>query len=159
MYFTELSSHYLYQILAFDRSQNPSYTYSAIVIIVLVLRLVSTTDPTKTIWVAYARGNDHLTGNDGSDIGSKLLFGGPTLRPDEPNRSKQLRSYLTKSRPFTTDLHTYKCQWEKGKITLHVDNVNYGTVLTDQFPEFDESEVMLFDCATIIELNFCFFLG
>lgn len=69
----------------------------------------------STIWIAYARGNDHLTGKDNSDIGSRLLFAGPIANPSEPERSTDLRS-KSSTIPFTRDMHVYSVKWEPGNI-------------------------------------------
>lgn len=71
-------------------------------------------DPRKKIFIAYARGNDQLLSNSQEDVGGSLLFGGPVLQPDEPNRSRYLRS-IREKQPYTREQHTYSIIWKKGK--------------------------------------------
>lgn len=104
------------------------------------MRLTSIRNANVSLWLAYSRGNDRLTANDGTDIGSRVLFGGAVFNSEEPNRSKYLKSYQS-NQPLNSDVHTYKCKWEKGKITFYVDNIEYGTLYTTDLPELQESEV------------------
>ncbi|KAK9891872.1 hypothetical protein WA026_017358 [Henosepilachna vigintioctopunctata] len=87
--------------------------------------LQSSLNPVKKIWVAYARGNEHLIGNSGDDLGGNLLFGGPIINVTEPERSRYLSSTRAKN-VFSSDYHTYSVIWEPNKISLFVDNVRYG---------------------------------
>lgn len=90
-----------------------------------------------TILIAYSRGNDRLTGinpndmtvrlNSGNDLGSRLLFAGPSINPAEPGRSKHLVSKRSEE-PFNKDFHVYTMHWTPGVIKYYVDNEEYGTV-------------------------------
>ncbi|KAK9891870.1 hypothetical protein WA026_017356 [Henosepilachna vigintioctopunctata] len=87
--------------------------------------LQSSQNPSKKIWIAYARGNSHLIGNDGDDLGGSLLFGGPVFNESEPERSKHLKSTKAK-KIFGDEYHKYSVIWEPKKISLLVDDVFYG---------------------------------
>ncbi|XP_060535531.1 beta-1,3-glucan-binding protein-like isoform X2 [Cylas formicarius] len=84
-------------------------------------------DPKRKIWIAYARGNELLTGGNGDDLGGKLLFGGPVVSPLEPNRSRYLSSYRN-AQPLANEMHTYKLTWTEAKMELHLDDLKYGEI-------------------------------
>lgn len=67
----------------------------------------------QKILIAYARGNKELTANDGTDIGGKLLFAGPVLSTEEPNRSSKLSSKRGQQL-FSNTFHVYRLLWTPG---------------------------------------------
>lgn len=79
------------------------------------------------IWIAYARGNNELTGDGGDDIGSKMLFGGPVLDYKEPKRSSLLKTFYG-NEPMNDQFHNYSLLWEPGKFTMGIDGNSYGSV-------------------------------
>ncbi|XP_045462189.1 uncharacterized protein LOC123672218 [Harmonia axyridis] len=100
--------------------------------------LESSTNKSKKIWIAYARGNQHLYGNGGEDIGGTLLFGGPMLTFNEPDRSKHLSSSRGR-RPFSESFHKYSVLWEPDQILLYVDEFLYGEIKRDIASLFNET--------------------
>lgn len=64
----------------------------------------------RRILIAYTRGNLHLTGNAGDDLGNRLLFGGPVKEHLEPQRSSKLSSYKHGA-PLSETSHVYKLVW------------------------------------------------
>ncbi|XP_057670683.1 beta-1,3-glucan-binding protein-like [Diorhabda carinulata] len=86
--------------------------------------------------IAYSRGNKIFTGNDGTDIGGSLLFGGPMLSPIEPTRSKKLSSYRHKTGPLSDDFHIYRMRWTPEKIELFIDGQRYGAINSTDIPSF-----------------------
>ncbi|XP_044766423.1 beta-1,3-glucan-binding protein 1-like [Coccinella septempunctata] len=99
--------------------------------------LESSKNKSKKIWIAYARGNQHLYGNGGDDIGGTLLFGGPSLTFAEPERSKYLSTSRGK-KPFVEDFHVYSVVWKPDKISVYVDDLLYGETKADVASIFDE---------------------
>ncbi|KAJ8954335.1 hypothetical protein NQ314_007118, partial [Rhamnusium bicolor] len=107
----------------------------------------------RRILIAYSRGNAHLTGNAGDDIGSNLLFGGAISKHTEPDRSSKLSTYRSNT-SLTMDSHTYKLRWTPGmydvilmyllfvleQIELFIDDRNYGVVNTE--PGFTDDSNM-----------------
>lgn len=86
--------------------------------------------------IAYSRGNKILTGNDGTDIGGSLLFGGPMLSPVEPIRSKKLASYRHRAGPLSNDFHVYRLRWTPEQIELFIDGQRYGNIDSATIPSF-----------------------
>lgn len=83
--------------------------------------MISKTNQNTSIWIAYSRGNDHLTLSNGRDIGSRNLYGGPVMEYEEPFRSAQLLKYESPI-PFNKDMHIYTVKWEPG-IILNILNI------------------------------------
>ncbi|XP_030756018.1 beta-1,3-glucan-binding protein-like [Sitophilus oryzae] len=84
-------------------------------------------DLSKKIWISYARGNEELTGNNGDDIGGKLLFGGPVVDPLEPKKSRYLKTYRN-NQFIGNEMHTFSLRWTSDEMLLYIDDINYGTV-------------------------------
>lgn len=80
----------------------------------MVLELYLEGENNQKIVLAYARGNDHLTGNDDADIGGRLLFAGPVLSEREPERSSKLNSYRAQKH-FGNEFHVYRLRWTPGE--------------------------------------------
>nr|UFP78247.1 beta-1,3-glucan recognition protein [Melanotus cribricollis] len=85
------------------------------------------TENSPKVWVAYSRGNQHLRGNSGEDIGATILFAGPVLTPSEPGRSKELISQRSPN-PYNADFHVFSLIWAPGKMTFSIDSHEIGTV-------------------------------
>ncbi|XP_072397170.1 beta-1,3-glucan-binding protein-like [Diabrotica undecimpunctata] len=77
--------------------------------------------------IAYTRGNKVLTGNDGTDIGGSLLFGGPMLGFSEPAKSSKLSSTL-QTEPFSNKFHVYRLRWTPDRIDLYINGAKFGTL-------------------------------
>lgn len=71
-------------------------------------------DAEEEIWISYARGNDVLTGDEGDDIGCRLLFAGVVTSNVEPERSKFLRS-VRNTTPYTQNAHVFTLIWTSRK--------------------------------------------
>ncbi|KAJ8971184.1 hypothetical protein NQ317_005354 [Molorchus minor] len=87
-------------------------------------------DNPRRIVIAYSRGNEQLTGDDGTDIGGTVLFGGPVSNHTEPLRSSKLSSHKQSS-PFSEDMHTYTLVWSPDEIELFIDGTRYGNQDTE----------------------------
>lgn len=90
----------------------------------------------RRILIAYTRGNKHLKGNAGDDLGNSLLFGGPVKEHSEPARSSKLKSFVP-SAPLSESSHIYRLRWTSNLIELFFDGSRYGTVETE--PNFTGS--------------------
>lgn len=78
----------------------------------LEIRLTSAVQRAE-IWIAYARGNKVLTGNNHDDLGASILFGGLAQSVEEPKRSELLRSLRSdQGTLWTDDFHNYTLLWE-----------------------------------------------
>ncbi|XP_018563504.1 beta-1,3-glucan-binding protein 1 [Anoplophora glabripennis] len=84
----------------------------------------------RRILIAYTRGNKHLTGDAGDDLGNSLLFGGPVRQHNEPARSINLKSYAHNA-PLSESSHTYRLRWTSNLIELFFDGNRYGEVGTE----------------------------
>ncbi|KAJ3661452.1 hypothetical protein Zmor_005847 [Zophobas morio] len=84
-------------------------------------------NPRRKLWIAYARGNDKLLANNDEDIGGSLLFSGPVLHHQEPERSQYLKTKRA-DKPFTSEIHRYIVTWEKDRIAVEVDGDVYAEV-------------------------------
>lgn len=72
------------------------------------------------MWLAYARGNRDLkTGESGEQIGNSVLYSGPVLSTDEPERTSKARK-LSKNfgQIWGNEYHTYTLLWRPGNIYL-----------------------------------------
>lgn len=71
-------------------------------------------DQEAEIWIAYARGNQILRGdNKNDDLGASILFGGIAKSAEEPKRSELLRSI--RGNRWTDVFHNYTVLWEPGR--------------------------------------------
>ncbi|XP_030756469.1 beta-1,3-glucan-binding protein-like [Sitophilus oryzae] len=84
-------------------------------------------DLSKRMWIAYARGNEELTTDDGKDIGGRVLYGGPVVEPVEPGRSRYLSTY--KHIDFIgNEMHTFTLRWTADQINLYMDGNKLGSI-------------------------------
>lgn len=67
------------------------------------------------MWLAYARGNQDLkTADRGMQIGNTVLYCGPVLDVDDPQRTYKVKEFKSSASPWGRTFHTYALDWRPG---------------------------------------------
>lgn len=83
-------------------------------LVFLEMYLEQVNNKNKKIWIGYVRGNEHLMGKNGKDIGSTLLYGGPVVDFKSAERDQYLISYRSSTGFIAGQEHTFTVIWTKG---------------------------------------------
>ncbi|XP_015114895.1 beta-1,3-glucan-binding protein 1 [Diachasma alloeum] len=84
-------------------------------------------ETTQQLRVVESAGNEQLQAGGGTDISGHIICGGPISRLTAASTGPAQRARRYSPELWSDSFHTYTLEWRKDKISVKVDDVEYGS--------------------------------